>query len=64
MSEKERNDIFNKIASGLRQSNETLLCIKKSRREKVCYAKANGKIYTITASTALKKYLNDDRPHR
>ncbi len=60
LSEKERNDIFDKISSGLQQYNEMLLRMKKSRGEKVCYAKANGKTYTITARTALKKYLTQN----
>lgn len=62
MSEKERNDIFDKIAYGLQQSNEKLLRLKKSRGEKVCYTKSNGKTYTITARSALKKYLAQNSP--
>ncbi len=58
MSEKERNDIFDKISKGLEMSNEKMLRAKKARGEKVTYAKSNGKVYTITARTALKKYLD------
>lgn len=57
MSEKERNDIFNKISRGLELSNENMLRAKKARGEKVVYTRADGKIYTVKASTALKRYL-------
>lgn len=57
MSEKERNEILEKITRGLQLANENMLRAKKARGEKVVYARPNGKIYTIKASTALKKYL-------
>lgn len=58
MLEKERNEIFNKIVTGLHQSNEAMLRAKKARGEKVCYSSPDGKPYTITARTALKKFLS------
>lgn len=64
MSEKERNDIYQKIATGLQKSTETMLRIKKDRKENVCYAKSNGKTYTITARTALKRFLSQDQTNR
>ncbi|GEM_PF-1544506 len=57
MSEKECNDLLEKITKGLQLANENMLRAKKARGEKVIYARPNGKIYTIKASTALKKYL-------
>ncbi len=45
MSEKERNEILEKITRGLQLANENMLRAKKARGEKVVYARPNGKIY-------------------
>lgn len=57
MSEKERNELFDKIVIGLQSSTEAMLREKKSRGQKVAYIKPNGKVYTITARTALKHFI-------
>lgn len=57
MSEQERKELHEKIYTGLMMSAEKALREKAARGEKVCYSKPDGTVYTITARTALRRFL-------
>lgn len=57
MSEKERKELHKKIYAALMISTEKTLREKAARGEKVCYSKPDGTVYTITARTALRRFL-------